>query len=140
MAAYENLKAGLKSTPCDWLVTGAAGFIGSNLLEALLKLDQRVVGLDNFATGPRKNLDQVKTLVLPEQWERFRFVEGDICDPAICSRVCEGAHYVLHQAALGSVPRSMADPRCSHASNVNGFLNVLIAARDAKVRRFVYAS
>jgi UDP-N-acetylglucosamine 4-epimerase len=140
MAAYEKLKTGLKSAPCSWLVTGAAGFIGSNLLETLLKLNQQVVGLDNFATSPRKNLDQVKALVSPEQWERFRFVEGDICDPAVCRRACEGAHYVLHQAALGSVPRSMSDPAGSHASNVNGFLNMLIAARDAKVRRFVYAS
>jgi len=140
MAAYEKLKTGLKSAPCSWLVTGVAGFIGSNLLEALLKLDQHVVGLDNFATGPRKNLDQVKTLVSPEQWERFRFVEGDICDPDACRRACEGAHYVLHQAALGSVPLSMSDPAVSHASNVNGFLNMLIAARDAKARRFVYAS
>jgi UDP-N-acetylglucosamine 4-epimerase len=123
-----------------WLVTGAAGFIGSNLVEALLKLDQRVIGLDNFATGHKKNLEQVKALVSTEQWARFSFIDDDIRDPAICQRACRGVDFVLHQAALGSVPRSIDDPFATHEANVNGFLNMLVAARDAKVKRFVYAS
>ena len=140
MFAYDQLQAELKAAPRTWLVTGVAGFIGSNLLETLLKLNQRVAGLDNFSTGKRKNLDEIKALVTPAQWARFRFVEGDLCDPAACRRVCEGADFVLHQAALGSVPRSMADPIGTHHANVTGFLNLLVAARDAKVKRFVYAS
>ena len=140
MSAYDELQTELKAAPQTWLVTGVAGFIGSNLLEALLKLDQRVVGLDNFSTGKHKNLEQVKGLVGPAQWSRFRFLEGDIADLAACQRACSGVDLVLHEAALGSVPLSMKDPLGSHRSNVTGFLNMLLAARDAKVKRFVYAS
>jgi UDP-N-acetylglucosamine 4-epimerase len=138
--AYDQLKTGLRAAPKTWLVTGVAGFIGSNLLETLLQLGQRVVGLDNFATGKKTNLEHVKSLVEPEQWSRFSFIEGDISDPAACRRACAGVELVLHQAALGSVPRSMLEPLASHQSNVTGFLNMLLAARDAKVNRFVYAS
>ncbi len=123
-----------------WLVTGVAGFIGSNLLEALLKSGQRVAGLDNFATGHRKNLDQVRAAVSPEQWRRFKFLRGDIRRLEDCRRALQGVHLVLHQAALGSVPRSVNDPLASHASNVTGFANMLLAARDAGATRFVYAS
>jgi UDP-N-acetylglucosamine/UDP-N-acetylgalactosamine 4-epimerase len=140
MSDYDKLQVELKSASQTWLVTGVAGFIGSNLLETLLKLDQRVVGLDNFATGSRKNLDEVKSLVTPAQWAKFRFVEGSICDLELCRCACEGVDFVLHQAALGSVPRSMADPLATHEANVTGFVNALLAARDAKVKRFVYAS
>lgn len=140
MSAYTDLHAELRAAPRAWLITGVAGFIGSNLLETLLKLDQRVVGFDNFATGHRKNLAEVKALVSPEQWTRFRLVEGDICDIAACTRACVGAEFVLHQAALGSVPRSLAEPLATHAANVTGFVNMLEAARSAKVKRFVYAS
>jgi UDP-N-acetylglucosamine 4-epimerase len=123
-----------------WLVTGVAGFIGSNILETLLKSGQRVTGLDNFATGHRKNLAQVKNAVSREQWRRFKFMEGDIRRLEDCRRAMRGVHFVLHQAALGSVPRSLDDPLASNASNVTGFLNMLVAARDARVARFVYAS
>jgi len=140
MSAYDQLQTELKAAPKTWLVTGVAGFIGSNLLEALLKLDQRVAGLDNFSTGKRKNLEEVKALVTPAQWARFQFLEGDIGDLAACQRACAGVDFVLHEAALGSVPFSMKDPLASHRSNVNGFLNMLLAARDAKVKCFVYAS
>src|ERR1035438_3936385 len=140
MSAYDQLQTELKAAPKTWLVTGVAGFIGSNLLEALLKLDQRVVGLDNFSTGKRKNLEEVRALVPTAQWARFQFLEGDIGDLAACQRACAGVDFVLHQAALGSVPFSMKDPLASHRSNVTGFLNMLLAARDAKVKRFVYAS
>jgi UDP-N-acetylglucosamine/UDP-N-acetylgalactosamine 4-epimerase len=138
--AYEQLLANLPKASRTWLVTGVAGFIGSNLLEALLKLDQRVVGLDNFATGFQHNLDEVQTLVTPEQWARFRFIEGDIRNLADCQQACEGVDHVLHQAALGSVPRSLADPITSNSANVTGFLNMLVAARDAKVKSFTYAA
>jgi UDP-N-acetylglucosamine 4-epimerase len=140
MPAYQDIQSQLKAAPKTWLVTGVAGFIGSNLLEALLKLEQRVLGLDNFATGKKANLDEVKTRVTPEQWARFQFMAGDVADPAACQRACAGAELVLHQAALGSVPRSLEDPLDSHAANVTGFVNMLVAARDAKARRFVYAS
>ena len=140
MSAYESLQAELKSAPKTWLITGVAGFIGSNLLETLLKLDQRVLGLDDFSTGKKTNLSQVKALVTAEQWAKFQFFQGDICDAAACQRACAGVNFVLHEAALGSVPRSMAEPLATHAANVTGFLNMLIAAREAKVRRFVYAS
>ncbi|HTY02963.1 MAG TPA: NAD-dependent epimerase/dehydratase family protein [Rhodocyclaceae bacterium] len=140
MSAYQELKARLAGERHTWLVTGVAGFIGSNLLEALLKLDQAVVGLDNFATGHRHNLDQVKGLVSPEQWGRFRFIEGDIRKLDDCRTACAGVDYVLHQAALGSVPRSLEDPITTNAANIDGFLNMLVAARDAKVTRFVYAA
>src|SRR5579862_6658516 len=140
MASYEKVQLALRAAPRRWLVTGVAGFIGSNLLEKLLKLDQTVVGLDNFATGKRKNLEEVKVAVSPDQWSRFRFIEGDIVDPRICSEACAGVDFVLHQAALGSVPASIADPLRCHRANVSGFLSVLTAARDAKARRFIYAS
>jgi len=122
------------------LVTGAAGFIGSNLVETLLKLNQSVVGLDNFLTGHQHNLDEVKKLVTPDQWGRFTFIEGDIRDITTCESACAGADYVLHQAALGSVPRSLEDPITTNECNITGFLNILVAAREAKVKRFVYAA
>lgn len=140
MTRYQSRQTELRAAPRQWLVTGAAGFIGSNLVESLLKLDQRVVGLDNFATGHRHNLEQVSALVTPEQWANFRFIEGDIRDVDACRAACAGADHVLHQAALGSVPRSIEDPISSNAANVTGFLNMLVAARDAGVKRFVYAS
>ena len=140
MSAFNTLEKELAAVPRTWLVTGVAGFIGSNLLEALLKLNQRVVGLDNFSTGKKKNLEEVKALVSAAQWSQFRFLEGDISDPAACQGACAGVDYVLHEAALGSVPRSITDPLGSHQSNVTGFLHMLLAARDAKVKRFVYAS
>jgi UDP-N-acetylglucosamine 4-epimerase len=124
----------------QWLVTGAAGFIGSNLLEALLKAEQSVTGIDNFSTGQRRNLDQVRGAVSAEQWQRFRFMDDDLSDPVTCHRACADVDFVLHQAALGSVPRSLENPIASHASNVTGFLNLLVAARDAGIKRFVYAS
>ena len=137
---YDQAQAELKADPRKWLITGVAGFIGSNLLETLLQLDQRIVGLDNFSTGRRKNLDEVRQAVTAAQWERFEFVEGDINDLTTCQRMCTGADFVLHQAALGSVPSSMADPIGAHRQNVTGFLNMLLAARDAKVKRLIYAS
>lgn len=123
-----------------WLVTGIAGFIGSNLLEALLQLNQKVVGLDNFSTGHQSNLDEVKCIVTPVQWKNFSFIKADICNLADCQIACSGIDFVLHQAALGSVPRSVEDPITTNASNVSGFLNMLVAARNAKVKRFVYAA
>jgi len=126
--------------PQKWLVTGVAGFIGSSLLESLLKLGQTVVGLDNFSTGKQKNLDEVKTLVDETQWRRFTLIEGDIRALHVCHSACEGVDYVLHQAALGSVPRSIDNPVATNEDNITGTLNMLVAARDAKVRRFVYAS
>jgi UDP-N-acetylglucosamine 4-epimerase len=121
-------------------VTGVAGFIGSNLLEQLLMLDQQVIGLDNFSTGKRQNLDEVQGVVGADRWSRFRFVEGDIRAPETCRSVCQGVDYILHEAALGSVPRSLEDPISTNANNVTGFLNLLVAARDAGVGRFVYAA
>lgn len=138
--AYDRLQTELRAAPRTWLITGVAGFIGSNLLEALLKLDQRVAGLDNFSTGKRKNLAEVKGLVSARQWAGFRLVEGDIGDLETCREACAGVDFVLHEAALGSVPLSMNDPLGTHRANVTGFLNMLVAARDAKARRFVYAS
>jgi UDP-N-acetylglucosamine/UDP-N-acetylgalactosamine 4-epimerase len=140
MSQYDQLRETLQASPRSWLVTGAAGFIGSNLVETLLKLDQQVVGLDNFATGYEKNLQQVQQLVAANQWANFQFVRGDIRDVATCQKACAGVDYVLHQAALGSVPRSMTEPIASHEANVTGFINMLVAARDQKARRFVYAS
>lgn len=140
MTRYCEVKKQLKSSPKTWLVTGVAGFIGSNLLEALLKLNQQVVGLDNFSTGYQRNLDEVKNEVVSEQWQRFRFVEGDIRDYETCASVMSGVDYVLHQAALGSVPRSIADPVASNASNVSGFLNILHAAKEEGVSSFTYAA
>lgn len=139
MTKYNDAQARLRERPHSWLVTGVAGFIGSNLLEALLALDQNVTGLDNFSTGHRDNLTQVKTSVGADRWRRFRLIEGDIRSLATCRQACRSAEFVLHQAALGSVPRSMEDPVAAHESNVTGFLNMLVAARDAGVARFVYA-
>ncbi|GAB3267048.1 SDR family oxidoreductase [Chitinimonas naiadis] len=130
----------LRTQPACWLVTGSAGFIGSHLIETLLKLDQTVVGLDNFSTGYQRNLDEVRQRLTPGQWARFQFIEADIRDLDACREAARGADYVLHQAALGSVTRSIEDPLISNASNIDGFLNMLVAARDAGVRRFVYAA
>lgn len=140
MTAYTQLQTRLQSEPHTWLITGVAGFIGSNLLETLLKLNQHVVGLDNFVTGHQHNLDEVKTLVTSQQWANFIFINGDICNKADCHNATIGVDYVLHQAALGSVPRSVADPITTNATNISGFLNMLVAARDAKVKCFVYAA
>ncbi|WP_153116955.1 SDR family oxidoreductase [Rhodocyclus tenuis] len=140
MSRYETLQESLRAAPKTWLITGVAGFIGSNLLETLLKLDQRVVGLDNFATGHQRNLDEVKTLVSPAQWAGFRFIEGDIRVPDDCRMACAGVDYALHQAALGSVPRSLDNPLATNATNIDGFLNMLVAARDAGVQSFTYAA
>jgi len=138
--SYGEVVSRLTRAPSTWLITGVAGFIGSNLLEALLRMNQRVVGLDSFATGHQRNLDEVQSLLSAAQWSNFRFIRGDIRDLGDCHRACAGVDYVLHQAALGSVPRSVADPITSNAVNVTGFLNMLVAARDAKIRRFVYAA
>ena len=140
MSQYQTVCTQLKQAPKMWLVTGVAGFIGSNLLETLLKLDQKVVGLDNFATGHQYNLDEVQTLVSPAQWNNFSFIEGDIRNFEDCQKACMDVDYVLHQAALGSVPRSIADPITTNATNITGFLNMLTAARDAKVSSFTYAA
>lgn len=140
MIRYLDLQSHLEHHPLKWLVTGVAGFIGSHLLEKLLKLGQTVVGLDNFATGFTANLEDVRAKVGEAAWTRFRFVEGDIRNHETCQRLCEGQDYVLHQAALGSVPRSIADPLTSHQTNVDGTLNMLIAAKHAGVRRLVFAS
>ena len=145
MSRYEEVKTQLKSEPKIWLITGVAGFIGSNLLETLLKLNQTVVGLDNFSTGFQHNLDEVQSLVTAEQWANFEFVEGDICDLETCRSVMttdkgQKVNYVLHKAALGSVPRSINDPITSNKSNIDGFLNMLVAAKDAEVDSFTYAA
>lgn len=152
--AYEQLKTRLAKESHTWLITGVAGFIGSNLLETLLKLNQKVVGLDSFATGHQRNLDEVQSIVTSEQWGNFSFIQGDIrnvddCHRAMIFSSADAAtangepcrvEYVLHQAALGSVPRSVVDPIATNETNISGFLNMLVAARDAKVRRFVYAA
>ena len=140
MSQYQSVCEQLKQAPKMWLVTGVAGFIGSNLLETLLKLNQNVVGLDNFATGHQYNLDEVQDLVNPQQWANFSFIEGDIRHFEDCQKACDGVDYVLHEAALGSVPRSIADPITTNAANITGFLNMLTAARDAKVASFTYAA
>ena len=166
MTAYDQLQSRLATESHTWLITGVAGFIGSNLLETLLKLNQRVVGLDNFATGHQRNLGEVQTLVSPTQWANFSFIQGDIRNQADCQRAmlwnnsvpallprplgegrgegspngCISVEYVLHQAALGSVPRSLEDPITTNSANITGFLNMLGAARDAKVKSFTYAA
>ena len=140
MTLYTDLLARLPREPRAWLVTGAAGFIGCNLVEALLNLDQRVIGLDNFATGHQRNLDQVRESVGAARWQNFRFIRGDIRKLEDCQAACKGVDYVLHQAALGSVPRSLEDPLATHAANNTGFLHMLVAARDAGAARFVYAA
>ncbi|MEZ9316564.1 NAD-dependent epimerase/dehydratase family protein [Vibrio lentus] len=140
MTKYEQIQQELLESPKTWLVTGVAGFIGSNLLEKLLRLNQTVVGLDNFSTGHQHNLDEVKSLVSEAQWARFNFIEGDIREPKACQQAVQGVDYVLHQAALGSVPRSIADPLTSNAANITGFLNMLDAARLEEVKSFTYAA
>lgn len=140
MTRYEQLLRDLPKSPKTWLITGVAGFIGSNLLETLLKLDQHVVGLDNFATGHRHNIDEVQSLVSEQQWARFTFIEGDIRQFDDCRRACNHVDYVLHQAALGSVPRSLKDPIATNAANIEGSLNMLVASRDAEVKSFTYAA
>jgi UDP-N-acetylglucosamine/UDP-N-acetylgalactosamine 4-epimerase len=140
MSQYYQVCEQLKQNPKIWLITGVAGFIGSNLLETLLKLDQRVVGLDNFATGHQYNLDEVQSLVTAEQWNNFTFIQGDIRNLEDCQKACNNVDYVLHQAALGSVPRSIADPIMTNSANITGFLNMLVAARDARVSSFTYAA
>jgi len=140
MPSREAVHRELRERPRRWLVTGSAGFIGSHLVEALLRFGQHVVSLDNFATGYRRNLDEVRAAVGEDAWQRHRFLEGDVTDVAFCRQACDGVSIVLHQAALGSVPRSIADPLLTHASNATGFLNMLVAARDAGVARFVYAA
>ena len=140
MSVYTELKESLTARPRSWLVTGVSGFIGSHLLETLLKLNQRVVGFDNFSTGYQRNLEHVKALVGLEAWERFQLHEGDIRDVELCRTASRGVDVVLHHAALGSVPRSLEDPRACHEINVTGFVNMLMAARETGVRRFVFAS
>jgi UDP-N-acetylglucosamine/UDP-N-acetylgalactosamine 4-epimerase len=140
MREIEKKITQIQNEPKTWLVTGVAGFIGSNLLEFLLKNHQRVIGLDNFATGHRYNLDKVESVVTSDQWSKFNFIEGDICNLDTCQSACEGVNYVLHQAALGSVPRSIVDPITTNQTNIDGFLNMLVAARDQKVDSFVYAA
>ncbi len=137
---YEILQNLLREKQSTWLITGVAGFIGSNLLETLLKLNQKVIGLDNFSTGYQHNLDEVQTQVSNNQWEQFTLIKGDIRDLDDCKEACSTADFVLHQAALGSVPRSIEDPITTNENNISGFLNMLVAARDAKVQRFVYAA
>lgn len=138
--ASNNIRDRLLADKLTWLITGVAGFIGSNLLQALLERDQVVLGLDNFSTGSQKNIDLVEGKVEACQWQRFQLIKGDVRDLAVCKQSCEGVDVVLHHAALGSIPRSVADPIATHQSNVDGFLNMLVAARDAPVGRFVFAS
>ncbi len=151
MIRYEQVQNQLRQTPKTWLITGVAGFIGSNLLETLLKLNQRVVGLDNFATGHQHNLDEVQLLVSPDQWSNFHFIKGDIRNIEDCRQAVRffefnsnqkhfKVDYVLHEAALGSVPRSIEDPIATNETNISGFVNMLVVSRDAGVKRFVYAA
>ncbi len=137
---YEQVKETLKASPKTWLITGVAGFIGSNLLETLLQLDQTVIGLDNFATGHQHNLDEVEQTVTADQWANFTFIEGDIRNLEDCTKAVIGADYVLHQAALGSVPRSINDPITTNQANIDGFLNMLVASKDEGVQSFTYAA
>jgi UDP-N-acetylglucosamine 4-epimerase len=140
MNRYKLVQKQLRQEPHTWLITGVAGFIGSNLLEALLRLNQRVVGIDNFATGHYKNINEVQASLTPEEWKNFRFIEADIREIEDCREACIGVDYVLHQAALGSVPRSIADPIATNDTNISGFLNMLVAARDQGVSSFIYAA
>jgi UDP-N-acetylglucosamine/UDP-N-acetylgalactosamine 4-epimerase len=137
---FQKIKHQLKEDPCTWLITGVAGFIGSNLLEELLLLNQKVVGLDNFSTGYQHNLDEVRSLVEETQWNNFTFIEGDITDLDTCLMACKGSDYVLHQAALGSVPRSIKDPIATNQTNISGFLNMLLASKNSEVKSFTYAA
>jgi UDP-N-acetylglucosamine 4-epimerase len=140
MSRYEEVKKQLLLSPKTWLVTGVAGFIGSNLLEILLLLNQKVIGLDNFSTGHQRNLDEVEGLVSKEQWSKFTFIKGDIREFETCVNAVANVDFVLHQAALGSVPRSIADPVMTNSANITGFLNMLTAAKDEKVASFTYAA
>ncbi len=140
MQAYNLIKTQLINKPKTWLITGVAGFIGSNLLETLLKLDQNIIGLDNFVTGNMKNLSEVQGLVTKKQWSNFTFIKGDIGNFKSCDLACQNVDYVLHQAAIGSVPRSIKDPIKTNKSNITGFLNILVAAKNAGVKSFVYAA
>ncbi|MEB0012029.1 SDR family oxidoreductase [Glaciimonas sp. Gout2] len=140
MKKFQEVKQHLAAHQYHWLITGVAGFIGSNLLEALLRLNQKVTGLDNFSTGHQHNLDQVREAVGADKWQNFAFMEGDIRKLEDCAIACKEVDYVLHHAALGSVSRSIEDPILTNANNVTGFLNILVASRDALVKRFVYAA
>ncbi len=137
---YQRVRLNLQSAPRCWLITGVAGFIGSNLLESLLRLGQSVKGVDNFSTGKRENLEQIRAAVSRDQWAQFRMLEGDIRDLPLCRSLCADVDVVLHQAALGSAALSIEDPIATNENNVSGFLNMLVAARDNRVRRFVYAA
>lgn len=139
-SAYQRALQHLDERQYHWAITGVAGFIGSHLLELLLKHGQRVSGIDNFLTGHHSNLEQVRQLVSPDAWKNFRFVEGDVRSLPRCAALCDGADFVLHQAALGSVPRSIDNPLLTSDINIMGFLNMLTAARDKRVRRVVYAA
>ena len=140
MTRYEEITKEILHNPKTWLITGVSGFIGSNLLETLLKLNQKIIGLDNFATGHQHNLDEVKNSVSKEQWSRFNFIKGDIRNYDDCKLAVKDVDYILHQAALGSVPRSIADPITSNSVNISGFLNILNAAKEEKVKSFTYAA
>ena len=137
---YYDICQKLFKEPKTWLISGVAGFIGSNLLEKLLKLNQNVVGLDNFSTGFNENLISVKSSVKPDQWNNFNMIEGSITDINTCRLACKKVNYVLHQAALGSVPRSLKDPVATNTSNIDGFLNMLVASKEEKVEKMVYAA
>ena len=140
MDTFNNIKQQLLKQKNTWLITGVSGFIGSNLLQELLLLNQKVIGLDNFSTGFKHNLDDVKANIDPSLWKNFTFIEGDIQSLDDCNKSCKNVDYVLHQAALGSVSRSIEDPISTNNSNVNGFLNMLVASKDASVKRFIYAA
>ena len=140
MSSYARIKKKLIANQKTWLITGVAGFIGSNLLETLLDLNQIVVGVDNFSTGNKENLDEVQSLLASSKWKNFTFIKGDITSIKICQKACHNVDYILHQAALGSVPRSIKDPIATNKSNISGFLNMLVAAKDSNVKRFVYAA
>lgn len=140
MSKYQQVQKKLLNEPRTWLITGVAGFIGSNLLEKLLKLNQKVIGLDNFTTGHQHNLNEVQNIVTDQQWANFTFIEGDIREPSVCNNSVKNVDYVLHQAALGSVPRSINDPLTTNATNIDGFLNMLDAAKNEEVKSFTYAA
>tara|TARA_Y100001935_G_scaffold49308_1_gene41044 strand:+ start:21 stop:1040 length:1020 start_codon:yes stop_codon:yes gene_type:complete len=140
MSDYNNLKNHLLANQHIWLITGVAGFIGSNLLEQLLNLNQIIIGMDNLSTGKKKNLDDIKNSCSDKLWSNFTFIEGDICDLDLCYKACRDVDFVLHQAALGSVPRSISDPINTNSSNINGFLNILLASKDSSVKSFTYAA
>jgi UDP-N-acetylglucosamine/UDP-N-acetylgalactosamine 4-epimerase len=140
MNQYNKIKKELLNNQKTWLITGVAGFIGSNLLEELLNLNQKVIGIDNFSTGNKKNIDAVKLSIQDKLWSNFEFIDGDIKNLADCVKACKGSDFVLHQAALGSVPRSINNPILTNENNITGFLNMLCAARDEGVKNFVFAA